>query len=100
MLGEISYAWRGVTVNRGSARTATCGISSAARLAQALEGSEAAFDELLQRLGGSAVMLDQHLPAVRRGWPAGVRLRGQFAGTDKLKSRSTPLKPYRNTAVF
>ena len=57
VLGEISYAWRGVTVNRGSAPHGLWHFERGARLARALEGeAKRRFDELLQRLGGSEVM--------------------------------------------
>ena len=57
VLGEISYAWRGVTVNRGSAPHGLWHFERGARLARALEGeAKRRFDELLQRLGGSEVL--------------------------------------------
>lgn len=56
-LGEISYAWRGVTVKRASAPHGLWHFERGAKLARELEGeAKARFDGLAQRLGGTAVM--------------------------------------------
>jgi len=56
-LGEISYAWRDVTVKRASAPHGLWHFERCAKLARELEGdAKARFDALAQRLGGRAVM--------------------------------------------
>ncbi|MCP5131226.1 MAG: glutathione S-transferase [Pseudomonadales bacterium] len=57
VLGEISYPWRGVTVNRASAPHGLWHFERAAGLARELEGeAKTRFDALAGKLGGSEVM--------------------------------------------
>jgi hypothetical protein len=57
VLGQISYEWRGATVNRASAPHGLWHFERGASLARELCGeSRARFDALVQRLGGGDVM--------------------------------------------
>ncbi len=57
VLGTISYPWRGVTVERGSAPQGLWHFERGALLARELEGAaKEHFEALVQRLGGEQVM--------------------------------------------